>query len=245
MSEAPVAPSQGATPSPAAPVSSETSQRYEIPVNENPTAIPAGRLAGPREAPRGGRGARPLRRRESIRAAFERAQNPQKAKAEAAAKPKPQAAEAKKGHNNPPEHMADEDKLDLKKRPSDQPRGDRGQFAPKQSSENQDQTPRILRGGLRIKSWPPARRGELILDKTSAPIRSRRMRRTATRCRECRIGPGKNGRRHRRVCAAKSTAWRRSTSAPTSSIAATTRQCSRSAIFTRWRNSTAPRSTRR
>ncbi len=146
MSEIPVSPPQGATPPTPAP--SYQTPTHEVPINESPVATPqpVGSQA-PEKPPE----ARHMSRRESIRAAFERAQNPQKAKAQAAesksavAKP----AEAKKGHNNPPEEMADEDKLDLKKRPGDQPRGERGQFAPKQSSENRDQTPQNLEGGSR------------------------------------------------------------------------------------------------
>jgi len=85
-----------------------------------------------------------LSRREAIQAAFDRATRQQDGK-EAKAAPKKaeplKAAEARKGHNQPPEPTPDE-KLDLKKRPGDQPRGDRGQFAPRQptnlnSSEEQ------------------------------------------------------------------------------------------------------------
>jgi hypothetical protein len=75
-------------------------------------------------------------RREAIQAAFDRATRQQDGK-EAKAAPKKaeplKAAEAKKGHNQPPEQVPDE-KLDLKKRPGDQPRGDRGQFAPRQAA---------------------------------------------------------------------------------------------------------------
>ena len=72
--------------------------------------------------------------REAIKAAYERAKNPP-AKPKAEDKPAPKAAEAKAGHNQPPEETP---KLDLKKRPDEQqarPRGERGQFAPKQSQE--------------------------------------------------------------------------------------------------------------
>jgi len=79
-------------------------------------------------------------RREAIQAAFDRATRQQDGK-EAKAAPKKaeplKAAEAKKGHNQPPEPTPDE-KLDLKKRPGDQPRGDRGQFAPRQPGKYAD-----------------------------------------------------------------------------------------------------------
>lgn len=75
---------------------------------------------------------RPESRREAIQRAFDRAVNPPakpEKRASEPAKPAPKAAEAKPGHNKPPEET---EKLDLKKRPSDQPRGERGQFAPRQ-----------------------------------------------------------------------------------------------------------------
>ena len=76
---------------------------------------------------------------DAVKAAFERAQHPPQKQARAPRddKPEPKAAEAKAGHNQPPEETP---KLDLKKRPDQQaqPRGDRGQFAPRATNEAQD-----------------------------------------------------------------------------------------------------------
>ena len=71
--------------------------------------------------------------RDAVKAAFDRAQNPPPKPTRPARddRPPPKAAEAKEGHNNPPEET---EKFDLKKRPSEQPRGDRGQFAPRQAA---------------------------------------------------------------------------------------------------------------
>jgi hypothetical protein len=153
MSEAPVAPQPGAAPQNAAPIAPSPST-HEVPINENP--VPAPKPVGD-QAPEKPADTRHPSRRESIRAAFERAQNPQKAKAEA--KPAPKPAEAKKGHNNPPEEMADEDKLDLKKRPSEQPRGERGQFAPRQQEAVKDeQRPELVNAGQPDQRGQPARK---------------------------------------------------------------------------------------
>jgi len=76
--------------------------------------------------------------RDAIQAAYDRAKNPPQKQARPPAKddkPAPKAADAKAGHNQPPEETP---KLDLKKRPDEQqarPRGERGQFAPRQSQE--------------------------------------------------------------------------------------------------------------
>src|SRR6478752_1866593 len=58
--------------------------------------------------------------RSAIEAAYERAKNPppNQARAPAQDKPDAKAAEAKQGHNQPPEETP---KLDLKKRPDEQP----------------------------------------------------------------------------------------------------------------------------
>jgi hypothetical protein len=112
-----------------APPSTAPSGQSEVPVDTNPTTtpVPVGNQAPDR--PDGA--ARPPSRREAIQAAFERASappaKPEKRTSEAA-RPAPKPAEAKAGHNQPPEPT---EKLDLKKRPSDQPRGERGQFAPR------------------------------------------------------------------------------------------------------------------
>ena len=79
-------------------------------------------------------------RMEAIQAAFDRANKPKGQAEKPAEKPAPKAAEAKAGHNQPPEETP---KLNLKKRPDDQqpqPRGERGQFAPRQvAPEEQSQ----------------------------------------------------------------------------------------------------------
>jgi hypothetical protein len=115
--------------------SAQSAASNEVAINQNPTATPApvGSQAPP--APVGdieGSKHRPESRREAIQKAFERASNPQ-APQRHAPKAAPKAAEAKVGHNNPPEET---EKFDLKKRPTappaalprEQPR-DRGKFA--------------------------------------------------------------------------------------------------------------------
>jgi hypothetical protein len=121
MSDVTVAP-QGSAPS-AVP--------NEVPINENPTATPTplGQQAPDKPVTDlKGSEHRPPSRREAIQKAFERANNPQPKTAKPAQKPP--VADAKPGHNKPPEETPEG--LDLKKRPADQPRGDRGQFAPRE-----------------------------------------------------------------------------------------------------------------
>jgi hypothetical protein len=103
----------------------------EVPINPDPPSSPNPITNAPPEAP--------LSRREAIKAAFDKAtrqqdgleakgtQKPAQARAKGAqtdARP----AEAKLGHNKPPEET---EKINLKKRPDDQPRGERGQFTPR------------------------------------------------------------------------------------------------------------------
>jgi hypothetical protein len=106
----------------------------EVVINPNPTASPQPIGAQTPDKPvgeiEGGKG-RPESRREAIQRAFDRANNPKDAKP--AEKPAAKPAEAKPGHNNPPEET---EKFDLKKRPADQPRGERGQFAPREATNN-------------------------------------------------------------------------------------------------------------
>jgi hypothetical protein len=125
MSDVTVAPAGDAPP--AAPSEVEINQ---APVNsQNPVGT---------QAPEKPASDKPPSRREAIQAAFDRANNP-KAKEREAPKPAPKAAEAKPGHNKPPEET---EGIDLKKRPQDQPRGERGQYAPReQSAQNPVQTP--------------------------------------------------------------------------------------------------------
>lgn len=131
----PSAPSSTPASSPApAPAANET------PINQNPinTSNPVGSQAPERV---GSDKPRAEGRRDAVRAAFERATKMQDA-GEKAAPRRPQAAEkapaadAKPGHNQPPE---DTPKLDLKKRPEDQPQPrDRGRFAAKARPEAAD-----------------------------------------------------------------------------------------------------------
>jgi hypothetical protein len=112
------------------------SGQAEVPVqvDQRTTPVPVGNQA-PDRPDRGdnpnAQSGRPPSRREAIQAAFERASTPPakpEKRTSEAAKPAAKPAEAKTGHNNPPEET---EKLNLKKRPSDQPipRGERGQFA--------------------------------------------------------------------------------------------------------------------
>jgi hypothetical protein len=126
MSDTTVAPPSQPNPAPQA--------QSEVQINQNPTATP--NPLGPQapQAPVGdfkGSEHRTPSRAEAIKAAYDRATNPQARDAKPASRAAPRAAEAKPGHNNPPEETP---RLDLKKRPDDQPRGDRnerGQFAPR------------------------------------------------------------------------------------------------------------------
>ena len=131
--------SDTSAPPPAAPPAPAPSN--EVVINQNPvnTSNPLGPQAphAPTGELEGGKG-RPQSRREAIQAAFDRANKPQAKPAKPAEKASPPAADAKAGHNQPPEETPKEG-LDLKKRPSDQPearpRGDRGQFVPRQQAE--------------------------------------------------------------------------------------------------------------
>jgi hypothetical protein len=129
------------TSSPAAPPSAAPAPaQAEVPINQSPTNAPA--PIGPQaphvdnpDAP-GGKG-RPESRREAIQRAFDRANNPPPKGDKAPQRAAPQAAEAKKGHNQPPEDTPQE------KRSVDAlPRGERGQFAPRAGgSTGGQQTP--------------------------------------------------------------------------------------------------------
>jgi len=67
-------------------------------------------------------------RLETIQKAFEKSERE---------RPRPKAAEAKKGHNQPPEPLEEEEKFDLRRRPKDQPR-ERGRFTAKAPAEGQE-----------------------------------------------------------------------------------------------------------
>lgn len=115
------------TSAPVAPPAQNSVQpaQTEVPVNtdQTPSPSPASNQA-PDKAPPS--------RREAIQAAFDRATRQQDGK-EPKTPPKtpPKIAEAKAGHNQPPEPT---EKIDLKKRPDEQPR-DKGRFAPRQATD--------------------------------------------------------------------------------------------------------------
>lgn len=122
MSDVTIAPN--ASPPPAAP----SNDVVINPTPVNPTT-PVGSQAP--DKPAETRETRPTSRREAIQQAFEKAQ---------ASRPKPKAAEAKIGHNQPPEETkverAKPDPIDLRKPPSDQPQREpqpreQGRFAPR------------------------------------------------------------------------------------------------------------------
>jgi hypothetical protein len=118
----------------------------EVVVNQDQTSLPnpIGSQAPDRPVGPDFKGSehRPPSRRESIQAAFDRALNPPPKTDRPAPKAAPKAAEAKVGHNNPPEETP---KIDLRKRPTEpvkqqaQPRGERGQFAPREQPQAQRQ----------------------------------------------------------------------------------------------------------
>lgn len=145
VSNAPAAP----VSAPAAPSTPAAPAAREVPINPNPVGQPSpiGPQAPQRQGlDRDGSPHRPMSRREAIQNAFDRAQE--------AGRPGP--AEAKRGHNQPPEETpkeppgkarktearaaakaeAEADGIDLKKPPKDQPR-DRGRFA---RAQPQDQS---------------------------------------------------------------------------------------------------------
>ena len=95
-----------------------------MPINQNPTSSP--NPVGPQAPEKSPADAR----REAIQRAFDRANKTRNQRRRPKAAPV-KAAEARPGHNNPPEETP---KLDLKRRPDDQPQPrDRGRFAPRGS----------------------------------------------------------------------------------------------------------------
>ena len=146
MSDVTVAP-EGGAPS-AAP------STHEVAVNENQTNAPNPVTGQAPEKPPGE--VRPEGRKEAIQRAFERANNPPPKDAKPAEKPAAKPAEAKPGHNNPPEETP---KLDLKKRPADQPHREQGRFAraPDAPQASQQQRPREDTSPYRT---PPSRFSE-------------------------------------------------------------------------------------
>ena len=128
MSDVTIAP-PSAAPSTSPPTNNQPtpnpSVSHEVPVNENPVSRPnpIGSQLPPVDKSQAKHDRDP---KASIKAAFDRAASGKVDKP--AERPAPKAAEAKAGHNQPPEET---EKFDLKKRPGDVPRGERGQFAPR------------------------------------------------------------------------------------------------------------------
>jgi hypothetical protein len=168
--------SDTSAPPPAAPAPAPAPSN-EVVINQNPinSPNPVGPQA-PQAAPEVSKG-RPESRREAIQRAFDKANNPPPKDAKPAQRAAPPAAEAKMGHNQPPEETPKEG-IDLKKRPNDQPRSERGTFTPRQpadpgrvgdgrSQEGVDHTlpgqtqnrPRLLPEGAPYRD-PPARISE-------------------------------------------------------------------------------------
>lgn len=114
----PPLPAPAATPAPA----------HEVPINPNPVNSPNPVGSQAPEKPTSGSDGR----REAIQRAFDRASGTAP-KAAPPRQPPVKAADARPGHNNPPDEMPPE-KIDLRRRPDDQPR-DRGRFAPRNPSE--------------------------------------------------------------------------------------------------------------
>jgi hypothetical protein len=133
---------------PSAPPASAPVQ-HEVPIDTNQTSspTPVGSQAPDKPLPT---------RREAIQAAFDRANKPRDDKSLRSdnrdTKAPPKAAEAKAGHNQPPEPT---EKIDLKKRPDDQPR-DRGRFAPRaaQTPPGEEQTANGAKPGEISRSAP-------------------------------------------------------------------------------------------
>jgi len=146
MTDTTVAPPSAApTTSPSSQTSQGSANPSEVVINQNPVDVPSpvGSQAVHKSAAEA--------RREAVERAFNKAdKTPVKVQRDPASAPKP--AEAKKGHNNPPE---DTPTLNLKKRPDDQgpavtaaqPR-DRGRFAPRQQGENAQNAQNAMQTGV-------------------------------------------------------------------------------------------------
>src|SRR6185369_8704438 len=136
-----------AAPAPAA-------QPNQVEINQNPVHTPNPMSA---HAPQPEGRAKTVR--ESLQAAFDRADKSQGRAAKPPERAPAKPAEPKMGHNQPPEAT---EKLDLRKRPQDMPRGERGQFAPRQREESQagvSGTPNNAQNnqGLDPQQRPPAK----------------------------------------------------------------------------------------
>lgn len=122
-------------PSPAPSAPALTPAQHEVPINQAPIGSQNPVTNTPPEKPAEDRN---TSRKAALQRAFDRANDPEGSKAREAAKPAPRAAEARPGHNQPPEETPQE-KLDLKKRPGDIPRGERGQFASRTNQQPENQ----------------------------------------------------------------------------------------------------------
>ena len=142
------------TPAPDAPV--QTVQTVQdVPVNVEQTSSPTPIGSQTPERPVN----QTPTRREAIQAAFDRANSPPPKDAQTPKRPNaqtPKAAEAKMGHNQPPEPTE-------KAQPAGIPRGERGQFAPRSAAQtaqtDQTQTKDTIgtgpRDGQSYPSLPP------------------------------------------------------------------------------------------
>ena len=156
MTDTNVAADTGGAPDTSAPAATE------VPINPSPISAPS--PLGPQapQAPTGdvkGSPHHPKSAREAIQDAYDRAVNPPKPqRPKEPTKEAPKAAEAKPGHNKPPEKTETE-RLNLKKRPDDQPlpqpRSDRGRFAPRQET-TADKSPLPAVGGDGAPASQPA-----------------------------------------------------------------------------------------
>jgi hypothetical protein len=114
----------------APPLPAPSSPPSEAPINPNPVNPPAPITNTPPERAVASNDGRGSHRQDSIGKAFERARVERKP-----------AADAKMGHNQPPEPIEKDQPLDLKKRPAEQPepqareRGEGGRFSPKAPSQ--------------------------------------------------------------------------------------------------------------
>lgn len=141
MTDVTVAPAGGA------PAAASTN---EVPVNPNPTHIPAPVGSQAPDKPVGnieGSPHRPESRREAIQRAFDRAVNPPAREQRQAPRPAPKAAEAKPGHNQPPEKTESDKPINLRRPPpkegvdrEPQPR-ENGRFAPRPQPVQQQAAP--------------------------------------------------------------------------------------------------------
>ena len=131
--------------------------QHQIPINTNPTSHPNPVGSQAPEAPVGdfkGSPHRPRSVREDLQAAFDRAANPTVRTDRPKAEAKP--AEARMGHNNPPEDLP---KIDLRKRPpteqQQRERGEHGRFVPRQQQEGSQSTPQAQGVAPRARQGQP------------------------------------------------------------------------------------------